>query len=239
MLRSLALPCTKCSTHDDAKPKSITNNFGGNVLTIRNNPQCIAIDSISPMDLTHHLLRLWVLQLVALYENKEKQPSRTGLVHVYKEAPMRSLCCCANHKLVIIFTPSFLFLYSYYQYRTMDTKINTRFLTFNLGGLGRYSFSLWPWQQTDLSTLLAHTWEICDVAANIRNIVNQNDGWTIAGWYYRKGEIVDAFANGHPANTGNEITSDNHPIHISSLFLTRPSCLDGVDKYPTTQAAVN
>jgi hypothetical protein len=88
----------------------------------------------------------------------------------------------------------------------------------------------------DRSVYLAHTREIRDVAANIKNIVNQNDGWTIVGWY-RKGEIVDASAN--QATTGNEITSDNHPIHISSLFPTRPSCLDGVDKYPRTQDAVN
>ena len=89
----------------------------------------------------------------------------------------------------------------------------------------------------DRSVYLAHTREICDVAANIRNIVNQNDGWTIAGCWYQKGEIVDASAN--PGNSDNEITSDSHPIHISYLFLAWPSCLDGVDKYPTTQAAVN
>jgi hypothetical protein len=88
----------------------------------------------------------------------------------------------------------------------------------------------------DRSVYLAHTRDIHNVAANIKNIVNQNDGWTIVGWY-RKGEIVDASAN--QATTGNEITSDNHPIHISSLFPTRPSCLDGVDKYPRTQDAVN
>ena len=88
----------------------------------------------------------------------------------------------------------------------------------------------------DRSVYLAHTRDIHNVAANIKNIVNQNDGWTIVGWY-QKGEIVDASAN--QVTTGNEITSDNHPIHISSLFLAWPSCLDGVDKYPTTQAAVN
>ena len=86
------------------------------------------------------------------------------------------------------------------------------------------------------AVFLAHTREIRDLAANIKNVVNANQGWTIAGWY-RKGEIVDASAN--QATTGNEITSDNHPIHISSLFPTRPSCLDGVDKYPRTQDAVN
>ena len=58
---------------------------------------------------------------------------------------------------------------------------------------------------------------------------------TLMGWY-QKGEIVDASAN--PGNTGNEIISDSNPIHISYLLPTQPSCLDGVDKYPTTKAAV-
>ena len=62
------------------------------------------------------------------------------------------------------------------------------------------------------------------------------DGLLLAG-IKKVREIVDASAN--PGNTGNEITSDNHPIHISYLFPAQPICLDGVDKYPTTQAAVN
>jgi hypothetical protein len=95
----------------------------------------------------------WSTSTTPSLVRKQGETSHTGSVHAYEEAPMRSLCFCANHKLVIIFTSSFLFLYSYCQYRVMDTKINTRFLTFDLGGLGRYSFSLWPWQQTDLSTL--------------------------------------------------------------------------------------
>jgi hypothetical protein len=33
------------------------------------------------------------------------------------------------------------------------------------------------------AVFLAHTREIRDVAANIKNIVNQNQGWTIVGWY--------------------------------------------------------
>jgi hypothetical protein len=74
------------------------------------------------------------------------------------------------------------------------------------------------------------------VAANIKNIVNQNEGWSIAGWY-QKGEIVDASADA--GNTGNEITGDNHPIHISFLFPTQPSCLDGVEKYPNNQSGTN
>ena len=31
---------------------------------------------------------------------------------------------------------------------------------------------------------------------------------------------------------GGEITSDNHPIHISYLYPAQRSCLDGVEKYP-------
>jgi hypothetical protein len=58
--------------HADAKPRSIMNNLGGNILSTRNNPQCIAIDLICPTDLTHDLLRLRVQQLIALYKNKEK-----------------------------------------------------------------------------------------------------------------------------------------------------------------------
>jgi hypothetical protein len=81
----------------------------------------------------------------------------------------------------------------------------------------------------DSSVYLAHTREIRDVASNIKNIVNANHGWSIAGWY-RKGEILDASAE--PSSAGNEITSDNHPIHISYLYPTRPMCLDRVEKYP-------
>ena len=88
----------------------------------------------------------------------------------------------------------------------------------------------------DTSVYLDHTREICDVATNIKTIVNANEGWTIAAWYH-KGEIVDASADA--GNTGNEITSDNHPIHISYLFPTRPSCLDAVNKYPRNNDGVN
>lgn len=88
----------------------------------------------------------------------------------------------------------------------------------------------------DTSVYVTHTREIRDVAANIKNIVNEHEGWTIVGWY-RKGEVVDASAD--PGNTDNEITSDNHPIHISFLFPTRPSCLDGVEKYPPGQGGAN
>jgi hypothetical protein len=76
--------------------------------------------------------------------------------------------------------------------------------------------------------------EICNVAANIKNIVNQNEGWTIVGWY-QKGEIVDASAK--PNDAGSEITSDNHPIHISYLYPTKPSCLDDVRRYPRGENA--
>jgi hypothetical protein len=40
----------------------------------------------------------------------------------------------------------------------------------------------------DSAAYVRHTREICNVAANIRNNVNANQGWTIAGWY-QKGEI--------------------------------------------------
>jgi hypothetical protein len=84
---------------------------------------------------------------------------------------------------------------------------------------------------------IAHTREICDVAAIIKNIVNENEGWTIAGWY-QKGEIVDASANA--GNTSNEFTNNNHHIHISFLFPTSLTLhLDGVDKYPSGQGGVN
>jgi hypothetical protein len=52
------------------------------------------------------------------------------------------------------------------------------------------------------------------VAANIKNIVNQNQGWTIVGWYW-KGEIIDASTQ--PNDAGSEITSDNHPISYQLL----------------------
>jgi hypothetical protein len=88
----------------------------------------------------------------------------------------------------------------------------------------------------DNAVYLKHTREIRDVAANIRNIVNANQGWIIAGWY-QKGEIVDASASGNDAS-GSEITSNNHPIHISYLYPTQPSCLDDVHRYPTGNGAV-
>jgi hypothetical protein len=85
------------------------------------------------------------------------------------------------------------------------------------------------------AVFLAHTREIRDLAANIKNVVNANQGWTIAGWY-RKGEIVDASAE--PNDAGSEITSDNHPIHVSYLYPTQPSCLDQVERYPRGEGAV-
>ena len=86
------------------------------------------------------------------------------------------------------------------------------------------------------AVFLAHTREFCNMAAaNIRNIVNANQGWTIAGWYW-KGEIVDASAE--PIDAGSEITSDNHPIHVSYLYPTQPSCLDQVERYPRGEGAV-
>jgi hypothetical protein len=86
----------------------------------------------------------------------------------------------------------------------------------------------------DSAVFLEHTREIRNVAANIKNIVNQNEGWTIVGWY-RKGEIVDASAE--PNDAGSEITSDNHPIHVSYLYPTKPSCLDDVRRYPRGEDA--
>jgi hypothetical protein len=82
---------------------------------------------------------------------------------------------------------------------------------------------------------LGHTREICNMAANIRNIVNANQGWTIAVWY-QKGEIVNASAE--PNDAGGEITSDNHLIHISYLYPTQPSCLDQMERYPRGEGAV-
>jgi hypothetical protein len=35
----------------------------------------------------------------------------------------------------------------------------------------------------DNAVFLEHTREIRNVAANIKNIVNQNEGWIIVGWY--------------------------------------------------------
>jgi hypothetical protein len=86
----------------------------------------------------------------------------------------------------------------------------------------------------DNAVFLEHTREIRNVAANIKNIVNQNEGWTIVGWY-RKGKIVDASAK--PNDAGSEITSDNHPIHVSYLYPTKPSCLHEVRRYPRGEDA--
>ena len=86
----------------------------------------------------------------------------------------------------------------------------------------------------DNAVFLEHTREICHVAADIKNIVNQNEGWTIVGWY-QKGKIVDASAK--PNDAGSEITSDNHPIHVSYLYPTKPSCLDEVRRYPRGENA--
>jgi hypothetical protein len=89
---------------------------------------------------------------------------------------------------------------------------------------------IYPMAMTaDNDVYLAHTREIRDVAVNINNIVNANGGWNIAGWY-RKGETVDASADTNIG--GGEITSDNHPIHISYMYPAQPSCLDGIEKYP-------
>jgi hypothetical protein len=87
----------------------------------------------------------------------------------------------------------------------------------------------------DNEVFFAHTREIRNVVANIKNNVNQNEGWTIVGWY-RKGEMIDASSQSNDA--GSEITSDNHPIHISYLYPTQPSCLDEVVKYPTREQAM-
>jgi hypothetical protein len=86
----------------------------------------------------------------------------------------------------------------------------------------------------DNDVYLGHPREIRDVAGTINSIVNANDGWNVAGWY-RKGETVDASANINIG--GGEITSDNHPIHISYLYPAQPSCLDGVKKYPRGHGA--
>jgi hypothetical protein len=88
----------------------------------------------------------------------------------------------------------------------------------------------------DNAVYLEHTREILDVAANIKNIVNANQGWIIAGWY-RKGEILDASASANNA-PGSEISSDNHPIHISYLYPAQPTCLDNIQRYPTGNGAV-
>ena len=71
-------------------------------------------------------------------------------------------------------------------------------------------------------------------AKEIKDIANANHGWNIVGWY-RKGEIVDASAESNVA--GSEITSDNHPVHISYLYPAQRSCLEHVQTYPPTNAA--
>jgi hypothetical protein len=81
----------------------------------------------------------------------------------------------------------------------------------------------------DNQVFFAHMWEIRNVAAAIKDKVNEEGGWTIVGWY-RKGEITDASA---PTNeAGNEIASDSHPIHINYLYPTNENSLNGVIKYP-------
>ena len=49
----------------------------------------------------------------------------------------------------------------------------------------------------------------------INELVNQQDGWTILGWYHH-GEVTDASA---PAESGSsKIASLNKPIHLAILF---------------------
>ena len=49
----------------------------------------------------------------------------------------------------------------------------------------------------------------------INKLVNQQDGWTILGWYHR-GEVTDASAT---AESGSgKIASLNKPIHLAILF---------------------
>jgi hypothetical protein len=81
----------------------------------------------------------------------------------------------------------------------------------------------------DNEVFFAHTREIRQVATNTKNVINNSGGWTIVGWY-RKGEIIDASALSN--NAGSEIASDNHPIHISYLYPTNPTCLAQVTRYP-------
>jgi hypothetical protein len=81
----------------------------------------------------------------------------------------------------------------------------------------------------DNEVFFAHTREIRQVATNTKNVINNSGGWTIVGWY-RKGEIIDASALSNDA--GSEIASDNHPIHISYLYPTNPTCLAQVTRYP-------
>ena len=45
-----------------------------------------------------------------------------------------------------------------------------------------------------------------------------------------KAKLFDASADTNVG--GGEITSDNHPIHISYMYPAQPSCLDGIEKYP-------
>ncbi len=86
----------------------------------------------------------------------------------------------------------------------------------------------------DNEVYFGHTREIRQKAKEIKDIVNANNGWNIVGWY-RKGEIVDASAESNVA--GSEITSDNHPVHISYLYPAQRSCLEHVQTYPPTNAA--
>lgn len=54
----------------------------------------------------------------------------------------------------------------------------------------------------------------------ITDIINDNEGWTIIGWY-RKGEVEDASA---PANENDsKIEGFNKPIHIAYLYPTKPT----------------
>jgi hypothetical protein len=82
----------------------------------------------------------------------------------------------------------------------------------------------------DSEIYFAHTREIRDLAITMKHIVNANGGWNIVGRWYQKGEVVDASAEQNDAGT--EISSDNHPIHISYLYPAHPSCLDQTEKYP-------
>jgi hypothetical protein len=84
----------------------------------------------------------------------------------------------------------------------------------------------------DESQYTSDTREIRGVVASINNIINADQGWTIVGWY-KKGEVIDASAD--PNSAGNEITSDNQPIHISYLYPTNTTAMiPAADKYPRT-----
>jgi len=70
---------------------------------------------------------------------------------------------------------------------------------------------------TELSSLIKKHREIRTKIKDIQNYINGNGGWTVIGWYH-KGQVLDASAD--TKNQEDNITSQNHSIHISYLYPT-------------------